>query len=42
VYFHNVKSKYATKRKVEDKEVTDFEIDCPLDDKYKITDKHKL
>ncbi|MCX6765101.1 MAG: PilN domain-containing protein, partial [Candidatus Nealsonbacteria bacterium] len=42
VYFHDVKSKYATKRKVGDKEVTDFEIDCPLEDKYKVTDKHKL
>lgn len=42
VYFQNVKSKYATKRKVEDKEITDFEISCPLEDKYKVTDKHKL
>jgi len=41
-YFKNVKSKYATKRKVEDKEVTDFEISCPLADKYKIIEKHKL
>jgi len=41
-YFHNVKSKYATKRTVEGKEVTDFEIECPLEDKYKVTDKHKL
>ena len=41
-YFHNVKSKYATKVKVEDKEITDFEISCPLADKYKITEKHKL
>ncbi|MFA6358164.1 MAG: pilus assembly protein PilM [Candidatus Omnitrophota bacterium] len=41
-YFRDVKSKYATKRKVEDKEVTDFEIICPLENKYKITDKHKL
>ncbi|MDD5560715.1 MAG: pilus assembly protein PilM [Candidatus Omnitrophica bacterium] len=41
-YFQNVKSKYATKRKVGDKEITDFEISCPLADKYKISDKHKL
>ena len=41
-YFQNVKSKYATKRKVEDKEVTDFEISCPLAEKYKVIDKHKL
>ena len=41
-YFQNVKSKYATKRKVEDKEMTDFEISCPLADKYKVSDKHKL
>ncbi len=41
-YFQNVKSKYATKHKVEDKEITEFEISCPLADKYKISDKHKL
>lgn len=41
-FFQNVKSKYATKRKVGDKEITDFEISCPLQDKYKVTDKHKL
>ncbi|MDD5505347.1 MAG: pilus assembly protein PilM [Candidatus Omnitrophica bacterium] len=41
-YFQNVKSKYATKRKVGDKELTDFEISCPLQDKYKVVDKHKL
>jgi len=41
-YFQNVKSKYATKRKEGDKEMTDFEISCPLADKYKITDKYKL
>jgi Tfp pilus assembly protein PilN len=42
VYFQNVKSKYATKRKAGDKEITDFEISCPLADKYKVSDKHKL
>lgn len=41
-YFQNVKSKYATKRKEGDKEMTDFEISCPLQDKYKVMDKHKL
>jgi len=41
-YFQDVKSKYATKRKVEDKEITDFEISCPLTDKYKIAEKYKL
>jgi len=41
-YFQNVKAKYATKRKVEEKEVTDFEILCPLENKYKISDKHRL
>jgi Tfp pilus assembly protein PilN len=42
VYFQDVKTKYATKRKVGDKEITEFEISCPLQDKYKISDKHKL
>ena len=28
--FQNVKTKYATKHKVKDKEVADFEIACPL------------
>lgn len=41
-YFQDVKSKYATKRKVENKEITDFEISCPLAEKYKVADKHKL
>ena len=41
-FFQNVKSKYATKRKEGDKEITDFEISCPLADKYKVSDKHKL
>ncbi len=41
-YFQNVKTKYTTKRKEGDKEVTDFEISCPLADKYKISEKHKL
>ncbi|MFA4988550.1 MAG: pilus assembly protein PilM [Candidatus Omnitrophota bacterium] len=41
-YFQNVKSKYATKRKVGDKEVTEFEISCPLENKYKIKDKYEL
>jgi len=30
-YFQNVKTKYATSRKVKDQEVTDFEIVCPLE-----------
>lgn len=30
-YFQNVKTKYATTRKEEGKEITDFEIVCPLD-----------
>jgi len=30
-YFQNVKTKYATKRKAEGKELTDFEILCPLE-----------
>jgi len=42
VFFQNVKTKYATKRKVEDREVTDFEISCPLEEKYKTMDSHKL
>jgi len=29
-HFQNVKTKYATKRKAGDKELTDFEIACPL------------
>jgi Tfp pilus assembly PilM family ATPase len=29
-YFQNVKTKYATRHKVKDKEVADFEIVCPL------------
>ena len=41
-YFQNVKAKYATKRMVENREVTDFEISCPLENKYKIMDKHRL
>jgi len=41
-YFQNVKTKYATKRKEGEKEITDFEISCPLADKYKVMDKHKL
>jgi len=41
-YFRNVKSKYATKRKVEDKEITDFEINCPLEEKYRVMEKYKL
>lgn len=41
-YFQNVKTKYATKHKVEDKELTDFEIFCPLEDKYKNIDKYGL
>jgi Tfp pilus assembly PilM family ATPase/Tfp pilus assembly protein PilN len=41
-YFQNVKSKYATKRKVGDKEVTEFEISCPLEDKYKVKEKYRL
>lgn len=30
-YFQNVKTKYATKHEVEGKELTDFEIACPLE-----------
>jgi len=30
-YFKNVKTKYATKSKVEGRELTDFEITCPLE-----------
>jgi len=41
-YFRDVKSKYATKRMVEGKEITEFEISCSLENKYKITDKYKL
>ncbi len=41
-YFQDVKSKYATKRIVENKEITEFEISCSLENKYKITDKYKL
>jgi len=41
-YFQNVKTKYATKRKEGDKEITDFEISCPLADKYKVAEKYKL
>ena len=41
-YFQNVKTKYATKHKTEEKELTDFEILCPLEDKYKNTDQYRL
>ena len=41
-YFRDVKSKYATKRMVENKEITEFEISCSLENKYKTIDKYKL
>jgi hypothetical protein len=41
-YFQNVKTKYATKRKEGNNEITDFEISCPLEEKYKVSDKYKL
>ncbi len=41
-YFENVETKYATKRKVKDKESTDFEISCPLGAKYKNINKYGL
>lgn len=34
-YFQNVETKYATKHKTQEKELTDFEIFCPLADEYK-------
>ena len=33
-YFKNVNTKYVTKHKVQDRELSDFEITCPLEDKY--------
>ena len=41
-YFQNVQTKFATKHIVKDKEVTDFEISCPLAEKYKGIDKRGL
>ena len=35
-YFENVKTKYATKHKIGNKELTDFEISCPLTQKNDI------
>jgi Tfp pilus assembly PilM family ATPase/Tfp pilus assembly protein PilN len=35
-YFQNVQTKYTTKRMVENRELTEFEIVCPLVDKYRI------
>jgi len=41
-YFENVETKYATKRQVEGKESTDFEILCPLGSKYRNINKYGL
>jgi Tfp pilus assembly PilM family ATPase len=32
VYFENVRVRYATKRRIRDIDITDFQIDCPLRD----------
>ena len=41
-YFKNVETKYATKRSDKNKELSDFEILCPLEDKYKDIKEYEL
>ena len=40
--FENVKTRYATKSKEEEKEVTDFEIVCPLSFEFRQQLKQEL
>ncbi|MDP8290124.1 MAG: pilus assembly protein PilM [Candidatus Susulua stagnicola] len=41
-YFENVETKYVTKRQVKGKESNDFEIFCPLSEKYRNINKYGL
>ena len=41
-YFKSVNTKYATKHKAAGAELSDFEISCPLEEKYSNIEKHGL
>jgi Tfp pilus assembly PilM family ATPase len=41
-YFQNIQTKYTTKRLVGDKEMAEFELLCPLSEKYKVLAREVL